>query len=82
MVRPSPPAPRPAQARVASGQLIALHDISYAEQIDFEKRLRRLEEIEECMGNLPLRNIELEDAYDILKIEIEEEYSSFQTRST
>ena len=61
---------------MASGRLIALHDHTFAEQVAYEKRLRRLEEVEVWMGNLLIRDIEVEDAYDILKIEIGDEYTS------
>ena len=70
-------APRPHEAlRAVPGQFIALQNIPFAEQANYEKRLRRLEGIETWMANLPAYRIEVEDAYQILDISLEEEYSS------
>jgi hypothetical protein len=70
-------APRPAEAvRAAPGQLIALQNITFAEQANYEKRLRRLDGIETWMANLPVTCIEPEDAYQILDISIDDEFTS------
>ena len=62
--------------RAAPGQLIALQNTTFAEQANYEKRLRRLECIETWMANLPASRVEVEDAYQILDISIEGEYTS------
>jgi hypothetical protein len=76
VVKKCPPAPRPAEAvRAAPGQLIALPYYAFAETADFEKKLRRLGEIEGWMTNLAVANMEVEDAYEILDVAVDEEFT-------
>jgi hypothetical protein len=76
VVKKCPPAPRPAGALCATGQLIALPYYAFAEQADFEVRLRRLEQVEGWMTDVAVENMKLEDAYEILEVCIDEEYTN------
>ena len=74
VVKQRPAAPRPAEARHATGQLIALPYYAFVDQVDFEKRLRRLEQVEAWMVAVAVETMEVEDAYEILGVCIEAEY--------
>ena len=74
--RPAAAPRQPEAVRAVAGQFIALQNITFAEQANYEKRLRRLEGIENWMANLPVSHIDVEDAYKILDVSIEDEYTS------